>query len=367
MRILFVNTNIGYGGASKMISCIANALCEVHQVRILTFRSDIVKQTFDERVSVVHDKLYTNKIKPLEIIGQIIRLRQYIKKNDIDLVIAFLHPANYMSVIAARGTKAKVLLSERGDPVSRMRKGKTFVHTVEKIIRQADAYVFQSEGAMRAYPPKCRKKGRIIVNAVPDREYPRYSPAKEKYILCAARIELVQKRQDVLVDAFEMFWPTHRDYRLLLAGDGPDLERLKAKIDGLGTRDRIELLGARKDVYQLMAGSAFFVLSSDYEGLPNVLLEAMAVGTPCVSTDCSPGGARMIIDDGVDGFIVPCGDPRALSEKMCALADDDRMREEFSKRFSSKVTLFSQDKIDRKWLTCVEEVCGLRDREETGV
>lgn len=356
MKILFVNTNIGYGGASKMIAAVSHALAEEHSVEILTFRAENIKQDIDERVKLVHEKLYSHKIKPIELIGQILKLRQYIKRNNIDLVIAFLHPAHYMAVLATNGTNAKVLLSERGDPVTRMKNGKWFVHLIEKIIHQADAYVFQSDGALKAYPQKCQKKGRIIVNAIPYMQYPTYSPSEQKYILCAARIELVQKRQDVLVEAFSLFLTTHKDYRLCLAGDGPDMDQLMQKINDLEIQEYVDMVGAREDVLQLMAKSSFFVLPSDYEGLPNALLEAIAIGVPCISTDCSPGGARMIIKDGANGFIVPCNDPVAMAEKMTLLADNETLRKLFSENCKSAVVQFDQKIIDDQWLRFVNEI-----------
>lgn len=357
MKILFVATNIGYGGASKMIACVANTLCEEHEVEVLTFRSEEIKQSFDKRIKLIHDTLYKNRCKPIEILGQILKLRQYVKKNKIDLIIAFLHPANYMSVIATKGTKTKVLLSERVDPISRMKNGKIFVHIIEKIIHHADAYVFQSKGAAEAYPSICQKRGRVIMNAIPNRVYPNYSPAEEKYILCAARIELKQKRQDLLVDAFSLFLQTHKDFKLYIAGDGPDEVKLCDQIKQLGIQENVVMLGARKDVLDLMAKSTFFVLTSDYEGIPNALLEAIAVGVPSISTDCSPGGARMIIDDGINGYIVPCGDSKTLSEKMCEMADDEQIRMKFSENCKSKATVFRQEEINHQWLLWIEEVC----------
>ena len=121
MKIVFFNTNIGYGGASKMLISVANSLSEEHDVTILTYRSAEIRQSLAKKVKVVFDPLYKNRCKPLENIGQIIALRNYLRKNRVDLIVAFLHPSNYMAVLAATGLKTKVLLSERGDPYSRLK------------------------------------------------------------------------------------------------------------------------------------------------------------------------------------------------------------------------------------------------------
>lgn len=356
MKILFVKEGINYGGASKMMVSVANNLCKEHDVTLLTFRRGSKNQVIDERVHYEFNKLYSNRFKPIEIVGQIINLHKYIKKNNVDLVIAFLHPSHYMAVLAGIGTKAKILLSERGDPYSRVINGSLYVRIVERIIQHADAYVFQSKGASEAYPIRCQKKGIIIPNALPTRAYPTYKINNNKIILCVARLEILQKRQDILISAFDIFVKRHPDYKLLFAGDGPDLDKLRNISESKGLSDKIVFLGARNDVLDLLMKATIFVLSSDYEGLPNALLEAMAVGVPCISTDCSPGGARMIIEDGVNGFIVPCGDPEALSERMCELAASEELRRKYSTNARGHVlNRFEQEKIDKAWRDFVNE------------
>ena len=354
MKILFLNTNIGYGGASKMMANVANILCHEHEVSFLTFRNNDIRQSLDNRIVVVHNKLYTNPHKLLELSGQIKALHKYIESNDIDVVIAFLHPSNYMAVLAAINTDAKVLLSERGDPYSRRKNGGVFVHFVERIIQHADAYIFQSHEASLAYPIRCRLKSLIIPNALPDIKYPNYNPdLNNKRIICVARLEIIQKRQDVLIRAFALFCEHYNDYILQLVGDGPDLDIIKECADKCEVANRIEFLGDRKDVLDLLSKATMFVLCSDYEGLPNALLEALAVGVPCISTDYSPGGVRSIIDDSNNGFIVPCNDEKALADKMIFLADHLEVRDKFSQNSQVVFERFNQKIIDQKWKTCI--------------
>lgn len=357
MKILFINTNIGYGGGSKMLARVANDLAEKHDVTFLVFRNDKINQPLSDKVKVVFDPLFKNKIKPLEILGQIWTLRRYMKRERFDAAIAFLWPSLYMTVLAARGTKTKVLLSERGDPVTRSKTAGWFGRHVQKIIERADAYVFQSDGAANAYPKRCRERGTVIVNALPDVDYPVYAPDEaNKSIVCVARMENRQKRQDVLVDAFAIFCKTRSDYVLRFVGDGEDEDAIKERVKANGIADKVEFLGARKDVLAILAKSTIFALSADYEGLPNALLEAMAVGVPSVSTDCSPGGARMIIDDGVNGLITPCGDPAKLAEALGRLADDAELRRKFSQKATVVKTKFTPEKARVAWLEAVERL-----------
>lgn len=151
-----------------MMVDIANALSQEHHVDFLTFRNDKVLQPLNEKVHHIHNELYKNKFKLFENMGQIYNLHKFLKVGDYDVAIAFLHPSNYMLTLAAKGTKTKVLLSERADPYSRKKNGGLFVYCIENILRLADGFVFQSDGAKELYPLKCQKKGTVIVNSIPD-------------------------------------------------------------------------------------------------------------------------------------------------------------------------------------------------------
>ena len=104
-------------------------------------------------------------------------------------------------------------------------------------------------------------------------------------------------------------------------GKGEELEMLRVLSQNLGIEDAVHFPGHSTKIHEIMADSAMFVLSSNYEGLSNSMLEALAVGIPTICTDCPPGGAREFITDGVNGMLIPVGDTEALTEKLCLLAD----------------------------------------------
>ena len=333
-----------------MITDIANALSDTHEVDFLTYRNDKVLQPLSDKVNHIHNPLYKNKIKPLENIGQICKLHKFIKKNSYDVAIAFLHPSNYMLTLASKGTKTKVLLSERADPYSRKKNGGLYTHLIEHILYRADGYVFQSNGAMELYPQKCQEKGVVIVNSIPDDLTDlHFTGKRKKTVVHVARMELIQKRQDVMLEAFKIFSEKHPDYVLEFYGDGPEEDKMKALAHEMGLDDKVDFKGAQGNILSHIADAGMFVLTSDYEGLPNALLEAAAIGLPCISTDCSPGGARMIIEDGKNGFIVPCGDYKMLAERMCELAEDSEKAERFSREAMKITEKFEPSEIYRRW------------------
>ena len=93
----------------------------------------------------------------------------------------------------------------------------------------------------------------------------------------------------------------------------------------------IDLNPSRKDIFDCIRTARLFVLPSDFEGMPNALMEAMSLGLPCVSADCRPGGARTLIEDGVNGLIVPMRNPQAMAEKIEYLLNNPEQAERVAK------------------------------------
>jgi glycosyltransferase involved in cell wall biosynthesis len=142
-----------------------------------------------------------------------------------------------------------------------------------------------------------------------------YEGERRKVIVSVGRI-CAQKRQDVLIDAFQKIADKNKEYNLEIYGKGDMLEELKARVESYGLSNRIKFIVTGANVFQDMKNASLFAFTSDYEGLPNALLEAMALGLPCVSTKCSPGGAEALIEDGKNGYLVHCGDVNALAERI---------------------------------------------------
>lgn len=357
MKILFINTNIGYGGACKIMAYVANHMSLSHQVDFLTYRESEVLQPLSENVNHIHDPLYSHSNKFIQIVGQLRALRSFIKRGKYDLCVSFLNPASYMLILATRGLNTKVLLSERGDPYELINSKSIFIKTIFKIVQNADGYVFQTGGAAKCYSKKAQERSVVIPNPMPDKVIPEPCLGeREKVIVTASRMDFHQKRQDVLINAFAKIAPKYHDYVLRLYGDGPDMEKIQQIAKDTGYGDRIEFMGVSKNVLENIRDASIFVLSSDFEGIPNALLEAMACGLPCISTDCSPGGARVIIEDGENGIITPCGDADALSEAMEKLIEDKELSQKFSSNAVKVTEIFSKDIVFSKWKSFMEEM-----------
>ncbi len=157
-----------------------------------------------------------------------------------------------------------------------------------------------------------------------------------------------QKNQRALIDAFALVHARHPDWTLRLVGDGPLEAQLRAQIDTLGLADCVELVGPSQRVEAELMASSIFALSSDFEGLPLVLTEAMACGVPCVSFDCAPG-IREIIRDEEDGLVVPPRDVPALADAICRLIADEPLRRRLGAAARDNIRRFSGVEILRQW------------------
>ena len=115
-------------------------------------------------------------------------------------------------------------------------------------------------------------------------------------------------------------------------------------------------MGSTNKPEYAMIDSEVFVLTSDYEGIPNTIIEAMSVGMPVVSTDCDPGGARLLIENGVNGFIVPKNKPQAIAEKIIEIFSSQELRKKFSTEAAKITECFTEEKIAKQWLDYIHKV-----------
>ena len=215
---------------------------------------------------------------------------------------------------------------------------------------QSTATIMQTRRARDFFGSKVRRKSVIIPNPVTVQEFD--SENKEKVIVTVGRLEK-QKNQKMLVEAFSEFHKTHSDYRLRFFGRGSLEKELKDQVDSLGLGDAVDFMGNVNDVHHQIKNASLFVLTSDFEGLSNALIEAMMMGLPCISTDCA--GSDEIIDNGESGIIVKRGDVSTLMESMCKLIDDRQLAEQYAaeaqKRAEAK---FNAEAVCKKWKEVVE-------------
>ena len=289
--------------------------------------------------------------------GQIEKLRNILKSNPDMTVIAFLQPSIPIALLSARGLKNRVIFSERGDPVRLMKKrfGKKFI---EKYYSRADRAVFQTSDAKNTYPENIAEKGAVIFNPISPNLPEPYDGERSKNITTFCRISR-QKNLPLLIDAFKNVHEDYPDYKLRIIGspqnadDESVFEDIKKQISDLSLEESVIFEPFSKDVHSLIIKDAVYVNSSDYEGMSNAMLEAMAIGLPCVCTDCPIGGANAVIKDGENGLLVKLGDSRELSKAIKKVISDKSFAEKLSANGRKIREELSVGRITDMWLSLI--------------
>lgn len=355
MKVFMVFHSIGYGGADKMFAYIANTLSiKGFKVFIYTYESlDTPHYNLNESITLIREEKHYKR-SHLNKIFQLINTRRHIRGIKPSIVVSFMSTSNFFSIISTRFTGIPALVSERGYPIAE--KG-LFSWIKKKSLIFAEAAVFQTEGAKRLYPRKLQINSKVIPNPVMSVDISLSSWNKrKKEISFVARFDINQKRQDIMVEAFREVSLKFPDYKLVFYGDGPDEKIIRKLVDSYHLTDKVIFKGKVDNVIGHLKQSKIFVISSDFEGIPNALVEAMSIGLPCVSTDCEPGGARMLINNNQNGILVPPNNSNSLAKAIMYLLENPSAAESMgimAKQINDK---YSEDKIQNEWVTFVNEV-----------
>lgn len=348
MKLLFVGYLHGFGGAEKMLINLANEMAKRnHKVYLISLVANFPKYPIHE--NVIYQYIPENGKNKFSLIkNRYLKLKEYIQIINPDLIINFWFQSAYFCAIMGNNIAKKTIYSERGDPFDKEYNG--LLGIVRKFsFRRIGGFVFQSQGAMKCFNEKVQNRSCIIHNPVfVDFRHSYIYKSREKRIVSIGRLH-PQKNHKLLIEAFASLPSDKDEYILEIYGEGELKDELQKTINRLNLNHRIFLRGTFKDIHQKIVNASLFVLSSDYEGLPNALLEAMALGLPCISTDCNPGGAREIIKNNVNGIIVPKQNRYELSNAINLLLNDKNLAEKFSVEARNSVESYSPTKIYDEW------------------
>lgn len=361
-RILFFTQNLNSGGAERVISALANSLSSQYKIDILTLHN--TPSFYSLNSAVKHTKmdiiLPKNGLKRLLLIPYIEYKRlkffvNYARKNKFDIIIAFLETPSFIACLGKLLYKiGPVVVSERNDPAALnflMKK------LISLLYRQADGLICQNE-YVKNYFTKLGFKIPlpILPNPVNLQDIPNQdSLQKKREIVCVGRLA-PQKNHALLIDAFSEIAPKYPNYTLKIYGSGPLEIFLKQKIADLNLTDRVFLMGTKKQVLAEVCKCDIFVLPSDFEGFPNVLIEAMALKMPVISSDFPTGIARKLIKNGENGFLFKVGDKKSLInalEKMLNCKGTWPQMGQINEQIAKQ---FSIENIKELWLSELQKI-----------
>lgn len=324
MKIVFVLPDMPGGGSERVVAMLANEYVQRgYEVDILLFAGNRTVYPLNQQVKV-YIAGEASGGNPLIRLKRLIKMRKYYKENRNCYIFSFCVMGTVFSVLAAAGIPHRLLVSERNDPTriphQRLRNW---------AYRKAERLIFQTEDMKRCFPEDIRKKSCVIPNPVAGEMPDPFCGERKKWVVSVARLQ-PQKNHKLLLDAFAEFTKEYPEYQLHLFGIGELEEELRKRAKQLKIEDKVIFRGFSSNVKEEIWDSAMFVLSSDYEGISNSMIEALAMGIPVISTDCPVGGSKTYIQDGVSGILTPVGDAQSLSNAMKRVAGDPELARKLS-------------------------------------
>lgn len=331
-----------YSGAYKMFMWLSKALADNgNEVTVCTWnKSDV--ETLPSNIKWIQLNLDGNGFMSISR-----AIRKVVNDVDADVSISFLLDGNVYNTIGCMGRRTKSVICERNDP---FKPGYYKLKFWKPLFRFADGAVFQLpkvaeyynniKGITAVIPNPVLSKGESNLESFENRP---------NVINVLGRLDLFQKRHDVMIEAFSIFVKKHPTYKLVFYGDGPDKHKMEDQVKRLGIEENVEFAGITNQPMEVMLSNKMFVLTSDFEGIPNSLIEAMSIGLPCISSDCRPGGAKFLIEDGMNGFLVPTNDAKAIADKMEWLVCNPTKANEIGQRAKQIVNKYSEAYITELW------------------
>lgn len=348
-KITFVCMHLGYGGAERVMSILINYYVRIGwDVQVIMLYENVIDYPIPKEVEIIFLGWHTMRT-PFEFIQRMTKLRRIIKG---DSVIAFLYSPAFHTVFSLLGSGKKVIVSERCDP-SKDPVGWLHPKLRDMAYVLADTVVFQTQEARDYFSGRIRKHSVIIPNPISETIPARFCGERKKVIVAAGRLE-EQKNFPMLIQAFARLSQEKPDYILKIFGQGPLKDELKELAASLGVGERVTFPGYVRDVDEQMRDAALYVSSSDFEGISNSMLEALAMGIPTICTDCPVGGAREMIEDGVNGLLVSVGDVEGLYQAMTRVLDNPDLAGRLSDQAVKIRERLSEHNILSKWTELIE-------------
>lgn len=355
MKILFCIGNLSKGGAERVVANLCNYLIKEDETTIVTTKGKKSEYNLDERIKInCLENEEANKNFILKNIERIKKLQKIVKNENPDIIISFLPEPSYRILfLKIFNHKLKVIVSVRNDP--KVEYKSILSKCVMKILYPlANGFVFQTQEAKEYFNKNIQKKSVIIPNPI-EEEFlcEPYTGKREKIIITVGRLE-EQKNHKMLIDAFSKLPKEFSEYKLIIYGEGSLRKELEKQIKDLKLLNRVLLPGQVDNIKEKIYKASLFVLSSKYEGMPNALMEAMALGIPCISTDCPCGGPRFLIKDGYNGYLVPINDTYSLYKTMQNVLDKEQT--EISKRANKIIVNLNPNKINKDWHEYINKI-----------
>ena len=351
MKVVVVINSLTSGGAERVVSTLTREWAKGHQVLTALFDASCPAYDYGGEVADLGTPSLRSPVNKLHnVLLRSARLARILRRERPDRIVSFMESANFPTIVAAAvtGLLDRLCVSVRCNPATIPGLHRLLIPVVYRLAERVVAPSTGVRNALQRMGLPARKLS-VIPNPLSKRTDASTSPrgdAPQRYVLGVGRLE-PEKGFDRLLKAFSKI--DRPGIQLVILGDGIERAELLAISQELGITSQLHLPGVVADVDAWYRRADCFVLTSHYEGSPNVVVEAMANGCPVVSFDCAYGPAE-IVEDGGSGILVPQDNIDGLSDAIQKVVSDRALRERLSKVGRQRAEAFSVDKIAPRWL-----------------
>ena len=358
LRIIFIAERLEGGGAEKVDAILASYFADKynHDVKIVKYFSGNAEFHVSDKVEIL-SPTGNFKFKYFEVINEYFFTKKIIDQFKPDVVISLAtYRTNIMLGFGFKRRDFLMIMSERNDP--NKYPAKPLYRYLRNIAySRCDGMVFQTYDARSCFNGRVASHSVVIQNPIFVDKRLIYDGIREKSIVNLSRLTK-QKNIPLLLSAFQKVSFRFPDYKLHIYGDGELREKLWEMTVKMGLKDKVVFHGLVKDVLSHINKASIYVSSSDYEGISNAMLEALALGIPTICTDCPIGGAKMTIKNGVNGLLVPVGDKKALVDAIISLIENSGYAKSLGEKGKEIVIGLSEDTIAEEWMSYISDIWG---------
>lgn len=358
-KICFYVSSLEKGGAERVLTIISGNLASEFDITILTDTRGEVEYdlpTGTRRIVVTEQADFSKMGKWKKVFARRNILRKVIKKEQFDAIVIFMERSVLKMCIYTLGMKVPLIGAVRGDP------NIIFHGNLKKRIaniwyRRLTRMVLQTQMQGEFFDAAIRKKEAIIPNPINENFCVEPFQGERTNRIVSVGNLATRKDQSTMIDAFAKIQAKYPDTTLTIYGEGHLRRELEEKIARYGLEDRILLPGTVENVLEHIMDARLFVMTSIHEGIPNALMEAMAIGLPCVVTDCPCGGPALLIRHNENGKIVKMKDIDAIAQAMDEMLANPKAAEEMGKKATSVKEDYALAKVTKMWSDVILGVC----------
>ena len=361
MHIACMISSLIKGGSERVMCNLADYFVQQgHQVTLVTQYRREDEYPLNPKVKRILSQITPEEMGSSRIsnfIRRFQKLRNIWKTEKPDAILVFIGKNNFMALLTAWGLHIPVVVSVRADP-NQEYPNRWMRFMARHLFKKAAGVILQTRECMEFFPKAVRQKSVILHNPVNEVFFENpYEGDREHTIVTVGRID-ENKNQALLLRAFARIAADYPDYQILLYGKGDQEENLKQLADNLGIADRVTFAGNVSDVAGKIKKAGVFVLTSNTEGMPNALIEAMVLGLPVIATDCPCGGPRDLIEDGVNGILTPVGDVNKMKENLQHILNDLQNALHMGQTARESTAIYREKIVYREWMEYLLKISG---------